>query len=156
MSHVADHHEEEQIVVPKTAIRAAFALIVLTILLAGFGKMTGIGNVRGDRAVAAQSVSVRFEDRADGAIKVVSPANGDILDVVEAGNDGFVRTVLRGMAYERRRRAIDSGPAFTINRWADGHLTLDDPATGRSVDLAPFGTINMRRFVSLLDKGGAR
>jgi putative photosynthetic complex assembly protein len=79
-----------------------------------------------------------------------------VVGVVAAGGDGFLRTVLRSMAFDRKRHAIGSGPAFTVNRWSDGHLTLDDPATGRQIDLAPFGADNMRRFTGLMAMGDPR
>ncbi|UFZ07681.1 hypothetical protein LQG66_15835 [Bradyrhizobium ontarionense] len=152
MSH-AESHAEAEIMIPKGALRAAFALVAFALLAAGVGRVTGLGTVRNDHVAAVQSTALRFEDRADGGIAVVSPASGKLVTVVAAGGDGFLRTVLRSMAFDRQRHAIGSGPAFTINRWSDGHLTLDDPATGRQIDLAPFGADNMRRFTGLMAMG---
>ncbi|BAM91868.1 conserved hypothetical protein [Bradyrhizobium oligotrophicum S58] len=152
----AEGHVEAEIVIPKGALRAAFALVAFALLAASVGRLTGLGTVRTDHVVAVQSAAMRFEDRADGGISVVSPDSSRIVGVVEAGGDGLLRTVLRSMAFDRRRHSIGSGPAFTISRWSDGHLTLDDPATGRRVDLAPFGTDNMRRFTELMTMGEKR
>ncbi|GLH81725.1 hypothetical protein SSBR45G_66340 [Bradyrhizobium sp. SSBR45G] len=152
----AEGHAEAEIFIPKGALRAAFALVAFALLAASVGRLTGMGTVRTDHVAAVQSVALRFEDRADGGISVVAPDSGKVVGVVEVGGDGFLRTVLRSMAFDRRRHAIGSGPAFTINRWSDGHLTLDDPATGRRIDLAPYGVDNMRRFTGLMAMGEQR
>jgi putative photosynthetic complex assembly protein len=139
----------KSVLVPKGAIRAAFALVVFTVLAASVGRFTGVGTVRSDHAAMVQSVALRFEDRADGGVAVIAPEDNRLLDVVAAGHDGFLRTVLRSLA-------IGAGPSFAIDRWSDGHLTLNDPATGRSVDLAPFGRDNMQTFERLMAMGGQR
>ncbi|MGJ4952795.1 photosynthetic complex assembly protein PuhC [Bradyrhizobium sp. HKCCYLS20291] len=152
----AEGHVEAEIIIPKGALRAAIALVAFALLAAAVGRLTGLGTVRVDHVAAVQSVPLRFEDRADGGISVVAPDSGKVVGVVEAGSDGFLRTVLRSMAFDRQRHAIGSGPAFTINRWSDGRLSLDDPATGRRVDLAPFGADNKRRFTELMTMGETR
>ncbi|XUM24576.1 photosynthetic complex assembly protein PuhC [Bradyrhizobium oligotrophicum S58] len=149
----AEGHAEAEIIVPKGALRAAFALVAFSLLAAGVGRWTGVGTVHIDHVAAVQTVALRFEDRPDGGISVVSPDSGKVVGVVEAGGDGLLRTVLRSMAFDRQRHAVGSGPAFTINRWSDGRLSLDDPATGRRVDLAPFGAGNKRRFAELMTMG---
>lgn len=151
-----DVHAEPEIVIPKGALRAAFALVAFTLVAAGVGRWTGVGTVHIDHAVAVQTVALRFEDRPDGGIAVVSPDSGKVVGIVEAGGDGFLRTVLRSMAFDRQRHAIGSGPAFTINRWSDGRMSLDDPATGRRVDLGSFGNDNKRRFTELMTMGETR
>ncbi|CCD96360.1 conserved hypothetical protein [Bradyrhizobium sp. ORS 375] len=156
VEHYAEHHAEPDIVIPKGALRAAFALVIFSLVAAGVGRWTGVGTVHTDHAAAVQTVALRFEDRPDGGISVVSPDSGKVVGIVEAGGDGFLRTVLRSMAFDRQRHAIGSGPAFTINRWADGRMSLDDPATGRRVDLGPFGDDNKRRFTELMTMGETR
>jgi putative photosynthetic complex assembly protein len=142
--------------VPRGAILGAVALIVFSIVIAGIGRLTGLGTIRADYASSAQTVSFRFEDRADGGISVIAPETGAVVGVVPAGTDGFVRTVLRSLAFDRRRHHAGSQPAFIITRWADGHSTLDDPVTGRRVDLAAFGAANMQAFANLLTMRGGQ
>lgn len=135
--------------VPRSAVIAASVLIAAAIAAAAFCRWTGIGAARfdpTDHSVAVRSLLLRFEDRPDGGVAVVTPDAGERVAVIDAGTDGFVRTVLRSLAYDRHRHNIGSGPAFAITRWSDGRLTLDDPATGRRVDLAAFGAANMRAF----------
>ena len=66
------------------------------------------------------------------------------------GSNGFLRATLRGLARERKRH--EGGPEipFRLTAWSNGRLTLADPATGRTVDLAAFGPTNAEVFGRLL------
>ena len=68
-----------------------------------------------------------------------------------------MRGVLRGLARDRRADGIGRSPPFRLTRWADGRLSLDDPATGRHVDLEVFGPTNAGAFAEILtasNRGG--
>lgn len=132
--------------VPRGALIGAAALMGFALVATGIGRFTGIGTVRDSQTSPVQSLSFRFEDKADGGIAVIAPENGATLGTVPAGTDGFVRTVLRSLAFDRQRHGAGAGPAFIIARWPDGHATIDDPVTGRRVNLAAFGAVNMQAF----------
>jgi putative photosynthetic complex assembly protein len=140
--------------VPPGAIVAAAALIGFSLVAASIGRLTGMGTVRADYVKTVQTASFRFVDRADGGISVIAPETGAIIGVVPAGTDGFVRTVLRSLAFDRQRNHIGPAPAFIIAKWSDGHSTIDDPTTGRRVDLAAFGYANMQTFERLVAMRG--
>jgi len=140
--------------VPKGAIVGAAVLITFALAVASLARLTGIGTVRVDYASTVQTMAFRFEDRTDGGISVIAPETGATIGVVPAGTDGFVRTVLRSLAFDRQRHGLGSGAAFIVARWADGHSTIDDPATGRRVDLAAFGAANMQAFEHLVAMRG--
>ena len=142
--------------IPKGAILGALALIVFTLVSVGVGRLTGVGTVHFDHANPVQSTELRFEDRPDGGISVIAPVSGAVLGVVEPGTDGFIRTVLRSLAFDRQRHHIGSGPAFTLNKWSGRHATLDDPSTGRSIDLVAFGKTNMQAFSNLMIMAGGK
>jgi putative photosynthetic complex assembly protein len=139
--------------VPKGALLGAAALVAFSIVTAGVGRLTGIGAVHSEFAAPLRSVPLRFEDRADGGISVIAPNSGAIIGVVPVGTDGFVRTALRSLAFDRERRGVGHGPAFLINKWPDGETTLDDPATGRRVTLGAFGDANLKAFTNLMTMG---
>ena len=81
---------------------------------------------------------------------VIDYKTGKQIDVVQ-GEAGFVRGTLRGLAQERKRRGLDSGPPFELIYRADGRLTLSDTATGRLVDLESFGPTNASTFFKLFN-----
>ncbi len=145
MSH-DDHHA---VGVPRPALIGAAALIALTIVASAVGRITGVGTLASPSAALVESVELRFEDRADGAV-VVRAGAGATVTVLEPGSHGFVRGVLRGLARERRMSRIGPDEPFRLNRWADGRLSLDDPATGRHIDLGAFGPDNIAAFVRLM------
>ncbi|WP_033920122.1 photosynthetic complex assembly protein PuhC [Sphingomonas sp. 37zxx] len=98
------------------------------------------------------SKMLRFTDRADGGVLI--ERIGDTPAVIEPGQQtGFVRGVMRGMARDRRMRGIGNEPPFRLTSWANGGLSLDDPSTGRVVELNGFGSDNRAAFAALLDKG---
>ena len=48
------------------------------------------------------------------------------------------------------RREIDSGPPFRLTHWSDGRLSLEDPSTGRRIELDAFGPTNTAVFARLM------
>jgi len=99
----------------------------------------------------AVSQQLRFRDAEGGAV-LVEPVGAGRLVVLEPGAHGFIRVVVRGLARERRLRGIGPEPAFRLTHWSNGRLTLDDPATGRSVKLEGFGATNRQAFMDLLEQ----
>jgi len=153
MSEIADEHHNY---ISRGSLLGAAALIAFALVSVSLARLTGIGTVHSDHATPIESTSLRFEDRPDGGIAVIDPNSGRVLGVVQPGTDGFIRTVLRSLAYDRQRHNIGSGPAFTLTKWSDRHSTLDDPSTGRSIDLVAFGKTNMQAFSNLMIMAGGQ
>lgn len=136
---------------PRGAVWAAACLLALSMTGVLFSRVTGAGATRLPAVPAAEIRTLVFSDRADGAI-VVRPVDGLGAEVIVApGGDGFVRGVLRGLARERKRRASSPLAPFELIRYADGRLAVDDPQTGRSVDLGAFGATNYGAFRRLFE-----
>jgi len=101
----------------------------------------------------AAAVSVRefrFEDRADGSIAVLDASGRQLVDTVAPGTNGFLRGTLRGLARERKRQGVGPEVPFRMVGHADGKLTLEDPGTGRRVDLGSFGPTNAAVFAQIM------
>jgi putative photosynthetic complex assembly protein len=137
---------------PSKVLVAASVLIALTISAAAIAKWSGWGATREPQSAASQIRDLRFEDREDGAIAVVE-ADGRVVEVLAPGTSGFVRIVMRSLA--RERRLNDQGPQapFRLVRWADGRLSMEDPVTGRRIDLGAFGSANTQSFARLMVAG---
>ena len=89
------------------------------------------------------------------ATAIKGPGDGVVLvpyqlAVLAPGTNGFARGVLRGLARERRRSDIGMEPPFRLARWSDGRLTLEDPTTGRRIELGAFGPTNAEVFAALM------
>lgn len=108
-----------------------------------------------DRPTGGEVVSrdLRFEDRADGGVDIVDARAGEAVSVIAPGEGGFVRATLRGLARERRREDLGRETPFRVTIWGDGRLTLEDPTTGRFVDLGAFGETQVATFARLVTAG---
>ena len=123
---------------------------MITVGLAGavIGRITGPTS-EPERGTAVATRDLRFEDRADGAVLIYDARATTPFDVVQ-GQNGFLRGTLRGLARTRRSEGLDSSKPFHLAAWSDGRLTLDDPATGRHVELEAFGSSNAAVFAHML------
>lgn len=139
---------------PLGAIIGAGALVGLAVVSATLSRTTGIGATRLAPSTAVESRSLNFEDRADGAVVVRDATNGHEIAVFAPGTNGFARGALRGLARERHRNDVGAQPPFLLTRWADGRLSLADPATGRKINLEVFGPTNAAAFVRILSTPG--
>jgi len=138
---------------PRASLIGAALLIAASVALVAFGRQQDVGVTRMQPSTPVAVRMLRFEDGADGSV-LVSDVKGRSVHIVEPGTNGFLRGVLRGLARERRRTSVDALPPFRLTRWADGRLSLDDPATGRHVDLEVFGPTNSAAFVRLFEEAG--
>ena len=139
---------------PRLPLIGGGALICFALLAASVGRLTGMGNEQPVSTPISERY-LRFEDRADGAV-VVYDAKANPTDQgaqpidVATGQNGFLRGTLRGFARTRRADGVSPEAPFRLTAWADGRLTLVDPATGRHADLEAFGPANAPVFAQFL------
>lgn len=139
--------------VPRRPLIAAGLLIGFALVVATTARLTGLGRTTLPESRMVAGRELRFLDRPDGSVAVVEPDDGRLVELLPAGSNGFLRGVLRGLARDRKLAGLDDGPPFRLVRWADGRLSLEDPATGRRVDLGAFGQGNAQAFARLLTMG---
>lgn len=146
---MSEHHHTQT--VPRSVLLAAAAMIVLSLGLAASARRSHRAESRA--APALESIEVRFADRPDGSIAMLAAHSERQLSVVPPRSNGFIRGVLRGMFRARRLESIGQKGSFRLAREADGRLSLQDPQTGRRVDLDSFGPTNSAAFAQLLTAG---
>ncbi len=139
---------------PRVPLYAAGALVLFMLLAVTLVRLTGIGVVHVVDAPVVETREFRFEDRPDGSIAVLD-AHYHQIDTVAPGSNGFLRGTLRGLARERKREGIGPDIPFRMVGHADGRLMLEDPGTGRRVDLGSFGPTNAAAFARLMEQPGA-
>jgi putative photosynthetic complex assembly protein len=142
-----DHHREQM---PKVPLYAAAALIITTLVLVGFVRLTGIGELRTPQAAVTAERHLLFADLEDGGISMRDAGTGELLERVEPGTNGFLRGALRGLARDRKREGIGPEIPLRLTSRADGRLLLEDPATRRLIDLGAFGAGNVAIFTRAL------
>ena len=140
---------------PRNALIGTALLLGLTLLVVAVVRISGLEITQTPTATPIESLSLRFSDRADGAVIVHDMRQNRVLTIMTPGTDNFIRGVLRSLARERRLHGIDSKPPFNLVRWADGRLSIEDPSTGRRIDLAAFGHTNANAFARFLEASEA-
>ncbi len=146
------HHDG----VPRPILRGAGLLIGFALLAAAVARQTDVGTLHMPAAGAVETLALRFEDRADGSVAVRDARNDKEIYVVQPGAFGFIRSTLRGLARERRRADLDGATPFTLTRWSDGTVSLEDVSTKRRVNLDAFGPDNARAFAQLFQNKEGR
>ena len=109
------------------------------------------GALVGAGCLVAFTIVAALEDRADGAVLVLSNPDNRVVDVIAPNTNHFVRATLRGLIRTRKLEHIGSEPPFRLSRLVDGRVTLEDPATRRRLELNAFGRPNAGAFAAILD-----
>ncbi len=136
---------------PKVPLYAAFALILLAIVLVIGVRLTGVGELRTPQKEVVAERMLQFDDHQDGSISVRDARTDEVIERIEPGTNGFLRSTVRGLARDRWRDGIGREPSFRLTGRSDGRLLLEDPATGRLVDLGSFGPTNAAVFARFLE-----
>lgn len=114
----------------------------------------GDGLEAGHGRPASVSIDLRFEDLPDGGVAVRRAEDAATVAVLAPGTGGFMRATLRGLARDRKRGDLGPDQPFRLSAWTDGALSLEDRATGRTLDLRAFGPTQVEAFARLLPASG--
>lgn len=134
---------------PKPVLIGAGVLMAITIGSAMFSHLSGLGGVRLEETRPVQTLALKFEDRDDGAVSVRNAANGAVVHVILPGADNFIRATVRGLVQARKRAGIGAETPFSLTRWDDGTISLQDTTTGRDIGLDAFGATNAGAFAQM-------
>jgi putative photosynthetic complex assembly protein len=139
--------------VPRPALWGVAVLILGALVLAGVARFTGVGATRMPEGTVITSIDLRFVDRPDGSVLVLRAADHTLIGQFAPTTNGFARSTLRTFVRQRHRENVGAQTPFRLTRWADGRLSLSDPATGRQIELDVFGPTNVGVFADLLTAG---
>jgi putative photosynthetic complex assembly protein len=135
---------------PRGPLLAAAVIVFGSIALAAGYRLSGVDVAQPtkDPVVVRE---LNFADRSDGGVLVTDAAAGNrTVEVIKPETGYFLRATMRTLARQRHREDVGEAPPFRLTGWSDGRLTLDDPTTGRRVDLEAFGETNEQIFAQLL------
>ena len=135
---------------PRAPLFAIGALVAASVVAVAAVRLTGVGLMQVPVAPTLEVREFRFEDRPDGSIVVLDASGQYLIHTVAPASNGFLRGTMRGLARERARQGVSRELPFRMIGHSDGKLTLEDPGTGRRVDLGSFGPTNAAVFASLM------
>jgi len=138
--------------VPRDVLIVVGFILLLTILAAAFGEK-GRGHQYPTGTVVAQR-SLMFVDDQDGSVVVNDAASGARVAKLPRESNAFIRTTMRGIAHAGSHEFPVPNHAVLLTLWNDGRLTLDDPLSGRRLDLEAFGRDNAGAYAGLLTGRG--
>ena len=151
---MADQHNHD-IKIP-TGVLIGFGLLLAGIIAAvAFFRYSGqepLAQVPEPANILEQR-QLRFVDGGNGTVEVlqVRPGEADtLIHLIEPGDGGFIRGVLRSMARARRASGISEEAPFVVIQLANGTVLLEDPATQQRIDLQAFGPASIEAFQVLL------
>lgn len=150
-------YEEDEFAVHKLPLIMMGAVVGISLALTagvslGFFERQAIpSEIRAAEGVTeAVSRPIKFFDEADGTVRVEDGKSGEVLARFGPGTGGFVRSTARSLVHQRRIREIGPAVPFELIEWSNGELTLNDPTTGETVEVASFGKDNRRVFAEML------
>ncbi|MEO1045544.1 MAG: photosynthetic complex assembly protein PuhC [Pseudomonadota bacterium] len=151
MSHSHDHDTT----VPPGALYGAAALLLFAMAMTGAvtsGFLPKSGSPELSRAEVApqETRNLYFTDTAEGGVTVSDADTGETVSEIGYGEGGFMRASLRRLIKTRRERGIGAEPPFTLIRWENGALSLEDPSTGETVEIYGFGPDHTAMFAAML------
>ncbi len=138
-------------VFPRWVLWVAGAIIAAAILLAGWARLTGFSASSETDSPVQVARSLFFLEQSSGEIVVKDASSGEVLDVLEAESEQFIRGVLRSLRRERTRYEADLAAAYRVSVRRDGQVLLEDLATGQRIDLRAYGPTNVAAFMRFLE-----
>ncbi len=140
-----------QEVIHQRAMIAIGIFIAITLAVVTFARVTGMGlHYEPAPVEPVAMVELRFEDGADGLVTVYNADTGAELAAYGMDEGVFVRSVMRGVARQRRLRGSESRDPVTLAEFPDGEMWLTDPTNEIEIFLGAFGPDNRAAFAALL------
>jgi putative photosynthetic complex assembly protein len=136
---------------PRGALIGGAMMVGMSLALAAIVRLSGVDISSMPPARPAMVRMLQFVDAPDGAVLVLDAQSHRQVQSLPPGSNGFVRATMRNFARERRSNSIGSDLPFKLIASQDGRLVLEDPATGRHIDLEAFGQTNAGVFAGFLD-----
>ena len=138
--------------IPRIILRAVGLLVVGTTAAVAYARWTGMPPAARP-PVQAEAASAELIIVGDGmsAVTVIEAGTGRVVAVLSGESAGFIAGVQRALSRTRMLQDVPEDAPVRVVRWADGRMSLIDPATGWRVEVHGFGRDNEEAFARLLD-----
>jgi putative photosynthetic complex assembly protein len=145
-----------QPVFPRGVIMGAGALMLFAIAVAGTARFTNHDHVVMPPTYPIATRDLAFTDLANGGVNVTDAHTGKLISTVAPETGGFLRGIMRGLIRDHRMQGKAPHSSFHLTQWADGRLSIEDPATNESFELEAFGSTNQQVFARFLETPGGQ
>lgn len=148
---IVNTRSDQVATVPRVILRAIGALVVLSVVMVSWARITGMEPAASPPKQAAQAETMLLIE-ADGLASVTVREAGTGALVAELSNEaaGFVAGVHRAVLRQRMLAGAPADDPVRLVRWEDGTMSLIDPSTGWRAELFGFGVDNAEAFARLL------
>lgn len=137
-------------------------LLAIALVLAGTIAAVAFFRVSGKEPVARvpapeqviETHQLRFTDGDGGTVEVHELRDGaaeQLIHVIQPGEGGFIRGLLRSLARARRASGVGDEHPFVLIQLANGTMLLEDPMTDQRIYLQAFGPASVESFKALLN-----
>lgn len=152
MSHAPNTMKHpEKLLVPPFVARAMFALMILTVGMVGYARLTDAPLIAVvDQAPVVQSIDVIITGNKTGIYEVTA-MDGTLLARSSDDMAGFLGVMGRVIDRERLVNAVTGTPPVQVVRRDNGNIAILDPSTGMATELIGYGADNVAAFAKLLD-----
>ena len=135
-------------IIPRGLLLGMAALALASLAIATFGVLTGQPHtgVPGAAGIVAERAII-LEGHGAKAVTVRDDRGGVLYDL---DHGGFVAVIQNGLQRARLVAGVDQALPVRLVRFANGRLTIIDPATGWSAELHAFGDDNRAAFERLM------
>lgn len=137
--------------IPTGLLMGMVALVVVALGITTYARLTDrpLVGVPHEAAVTAGRAII-LDGSRDGSV-TVRDENGAVILEPDAERAGFISVIWRGLDRKRMIHQVAGNPPVKLVEYANGRLSLQDPASGWSAELANFGDMNEAAFARLLD-----
>ena len=138
--------------IPRALLMGIGGLVVLTTALVAFATLPGqepAASYPKDLDVVQERALVMLPTDG-GGLRVEDAAPGAVIVDLPPESAGFPGGLNRALARVRMLADVPADAPVRLVKWADGRLTLIDPATGWRAELLGFGRDNTEAFARLL------
>lgn len=137
--------------IPRILVRAMLALVLATLAIATFARVTDrpLVSTPPVAPVQAEAALILHADATTGEARVFR-ADGTLLVALSADEGGFIAGVQRVIARERTKHRVAQDAPILLQAFTNGRMAITDPETGFRADLMGFGVSNAEAFARLL------
>jgi putative photosynthetic complex assembly protein len=141
--------------VPPLPLALSFGMALLALVLVAGARMAGYSPEQTlPGATVVDSRLLRFEQLADGRVRVIDGETGKAITSTAPGAEGFLKGALRGLSRIRLSDEASPTAAYRLEQLANGQLLLIDTASGVKLDLNAYGRGNAAVFAEFLEPTG--